>query len=41
MEVENSVKLAACSKIAAVEEICTWTMLSDHEFVPLRVKEKD
>jgi len=28
-------------KIAVVEEICTWTMLYPHEFVPLRVKEKD
>jgi len=41
MEVEKSLKLAACSNIAAVEEICMWTMLSRHEFVPLRVKEKD
>jgi len=39
MEVEKSVKPAACSKVAAVEEICPWTMLSHHEFVPLRVGE--
>jgi len=41
MEVEKSMKLVACSKTVVVEEICTWTMLSCHEFVPFRVKEKD
>jgi len=28
-------------KVAVVEEICTWTMLSHHDFMPLKVKEKD
>jgi len=41
MDVKKSEKPAACSKTTAVEQICSWTMPSCHEFVPLRVKEKD